>query len=97
MTTGTCSRCNGKGNINGLAHVENGKCFLCHGAGVVSARTVPAATRAQILVRIKDEIEYARTGADAHMRAAAEDCIANLCRELGDDNVTARAQRALAA
>ncbi len=29
-----CSKCDGKGSINGFGHIENGKCFRCGGARV---------------------------------------------------------------
>jgi len=34
-----CPRCNGSKYITGFSHIENGRCFLCGGAGVVSANT----------------------------------------------------------
>lgn len=38
----TCPRCNGKGAIPHFAHVEDGRCFLCEGAGHVAAERVAA-------------------------------------------------------
>ena len=29
-----CSRCDGKGKVQGFGHVANGVCFSCHGTGV---------------------------------------------------------------
>ena len=34
--TGTCSRCNGIGNIAAFRHNENGRCFACTGTGTMT-------------------------------------------------------------
>lgn len=33
-----CGRCDGKGHIRGFCHIDNGKCFACHGAGIIRRR-----------------------------------------------------------
>lgn len=36
--TATCPKCSGTGNLRHFAHVDNGRCFTCAGAGVVEIR-----------------------------------------------------------
>lgn len=36
--TGTCSKCDGRGYINGFSHIANGRCFLCTGSGTMTIK-----------------------------------------------------------
>ena len=41
MTTFPCYKCNGKGFLSFCAHIDNGRCFACGGAGKLSGKRLP--------------------------------------------------------
>jgi len=42
----TCGKCNGSGKLPAFLHVDNGRCFACHGAGTVDAKPTASTFRA---------------------------------------------------
>ncbi len=48
MSSMTCPKCQGTGNIPCFSHVEAGVCFKCRGAGAVAAQAAPVAPRAPV-------------------------------------------------
>jgi DnaJ-class molecular chaperone len=88
MTTTTktvrvkCGKCDGKGKLFWLGHIDNGKCFACMGAGTLSARSVTAVQAARLnascalsaLAESGDRILTANRSWALHMakRAAAD-------------------------
>lgn len=38
-TSTRCHKCLGTGRIGAFAHIDSGKCFTCHGAGVCESET----------------------------------------------------------
>ena len=72
-----CSKCDGKGRINGFGHIENGRCFRCGGAGtftvdaVKHAADVAKAEAGQSLYRVESELSAWTGGYGSVDRVAA--------------------------
>lgn len=65
-----CDRCNGKGHINGYAHVMGGVCFKCAGSGKQAVKKVRKPSPAQLAKKAAQEAE--RDAAAAAHKAKLE-------------------------
>jgi len=79
-----CGKCDGKGKLFWLGHVENGKCFACAGSGTVSAQSVSvrnaarfrAAVTVDSLIEAGDRVLTSNPGwARQQVRRAAADML----------------------
>lgn len=86
-----CGRCNGTGRIVGFAHIENGVCFACRGAGTGTMTTLTE-TRAEILAAVKSEIDFVKTAPAAYDLENAIDNAAHLLARLDDSRAIERAE-----
>lgn len=81
----TCRRCKGTGYRAHYAHIENGRCFGCDGAGVVPtaserlARDLAAATEQKAVLRARAE-----SAAERHREAPTSPRRRRQCREALD-------------
>jgi hypothetical protein len=59
----TCGKCDGLGIIRAFAHLDNGRCYACQGAGTLelSAAPMSAARKADLDGEIMSYIEFANT------------------------------------
>jgi hypothetical protein len=72
-----CSKCDGKGRINGFGHIENGRCFRCAGNKTFTvdaakhAADVAKAEAGQSLYRVESELSAWTGGYGSVERVAA--------------------------
>ena len=79
MNKQECSKCDGKGKIEGFGHIANGKCFRCWGSGYTNIRVpnhviVAAAARDKAEAKVKADKVAAAKAEEVLAAAQWEEC-----------------------